>query len=109
MSNTDEIFSALADKTRRRVVELLHEKDSTILELTASFSMSFQALSKHVKILENADLVRKQRQGKFYVCSLNHEALKSSLKWISYYSNFWSESFNKLDKMIKLDKDGKSQ
>ena len=99
--STDLIFSALADKTRRKVVELLHEKDSTILELTDSFPMSFQALSKHVKILEHADIVRKNRQGKFFVCSLNHEALNSSLKWISYYSNFWNESFNKLDKLIK--------
>ncbi len=104
---TDLIFSALADRTRRKIVELLHEQDATILELTGSFSMSFQALSKHIKILENAGIVRKNRQGKFFVCSLNHESLRTSLKWISYYSNFWNSSFNKLDKLIKKNKDGK--
>lgn len=104
---TDLIFSALADKTRRRVVELLHEEDATILGLSDHFSMSFQALSKHIKILENADIVKKSRHGKFFMCSLNHDTLKTSLKWISYYSNFWNGSFNKLDKLIKKDKDGK--
>lgn len=99
--NTDKIFSALADKSRRKVVEMLHEKDSSILELTQSFPMSFQALSKHVKILEEAQIVTKKRRGKFMICSLNNHALKRSLEWISYYSNFWNESFNKLDSLIK--------
>lgn len=106
---TDLIFSALADRTRRRIVELLHEDDATILELTDSFSMSFQALSKHVKILENAGIVQKNRRGKFMVCSLNYDTLRISLKWISYYSKFWNSSFNKLDKLIKQKKDGKQQ
>ncbi|MEP1093463.1 MAG: metalloregulator ArsR/SmtB family transcription factor [Cyclobacteriaceae bacterium] len=105
--HTDQIFSALADRSRRKVVEILHEKDASILELTESFSMSFQALSKHIKILESAGIVHKKKQGKFVICSLDHATLKKSLKWISYYSNFWNESFNKLDGLIKKEKDGK--
>ncbi len=107
IDQTDKIFSALADKSRRRVVEMLHKKDASILELSESFSMSFQALSKHIKILESAGVVTKKKQGKFVICSLDHKALKKSLKWISYYSNFWNESFNKLDGLIKKEKDGK--
>jgi len=98
---SDKVFPALADKSRRKIVEMLHEKDSSILDLSQSFSMSFQALSKHVKILETAGLVSKRKKGKFVICSLNHQSLKNSLKWISYYSDFWKESFNKLDELIK--------
>ncbi|MEQ8425409.1 MAG: metalloregulator ArsR/SmtB family transcription factor, partial [Cyclobacteriaceae bacterium] len=53
----DLVFAALSDKTRRKVLEMLHEKEASILELSESFSMSFQALSKHIKILESAGLV----------------------------------------------------
>ncbi len=104
---TDKVFSALADKSRRKVVEMLHQKDSSILELSESFSMSFQALSKHIKILESAGVVTKRKEGKFVICSLDHEALKKSLQWISYHSNFWNESFNKLDRLIKKERGGK--
>ena len=83
---------------------MLHEKDASILELSESFSMSFQGLSKHIKILETAGIVSKRKKGKYTICSLNHEALKKSLKWISFYSNFWKESFNKLDHLIKNQK-----
>ncbi|MCP4457573.1 MAG: winged helix-turn-helix transcriptional regulator [Cytophagales bacterium] len=103
-TETNLVFSALADKSRRQIVELLHTKDSSIVELTQSFDMSFQAISKHVRILENAAILKKRKQGKFMICSLNHQALTDSLKWISYYSNFWNESFNKLEGLIKKQK-----
>jgi len=57
--------------------------------------------------LESAGLVTKEKQGKFFICSLNHNGLKESLKWISYYSNFWNQSFNKLDTLIKKEKNDK--
>ncbi len=97
---TDKVFAALADKNRRKIIEILHEKDLSILEMTSSFSISFQALSKHIKILEEARLLSKRRQGKFMICSLNKASLNTSLKWISYYSDFWNESFDKLDHLI---------
>ena len=96
----EKIFSALADKNRRKIIELLYEKDSTLLELADNFSVSFQAMSKHIKILENAQIVNKERQGKYRILSLNRNSLKPSLEWISYYSNFWNESFDKLDEII---------
>ena len=103
-TDTNKVFAALADPSRRRVIELLHEKDSTLLELVESFSMSFQALSKHINILESADLLRKEKQGKYRILKLNRKALQSSLEWMSYYSNFWNESFDKLEELI--DKNG---
>ena len=98
--DTDAVFSALADKNRRKLVELLHKEDATLLDLSKNFPISFQALSKHIKILESAQILSKRKQGKYRVLSLNRNSLESSLKWISYYSDFWNESFDKLDDLI---------
>lgn len=96
----EKIFSALADKNRRKIIELLYEKDSTLLQLATNFSVSFQALSKHIKILEDVQIVNKEREGKYRILSLNKNSLKLPLEWISYYSDFWNDSFDKLDKLI---------
>ncbi|MEK6155293.1 metalloregulator ArsR/SmtB family transcription factor [Flavobacteriaceae bacterium 3-367] len=96
----EKVFSALADGNRRKIIECLYEKDSTLLELTEKFPISFQAISKHIRILENAEIVLKEKKGKYRILSLNRKALRPTLKWISYYSNFWNESFDKLEEQI---------
>ena len=101
----DKVFSALADTNRRRIIEHLHDKNSTLLELNEHFDISFQALSKHIKILESAEIVHKEKQGKYRVLSLNKSALKTTLSWISYYSDFWNQSFDQLDQRINSQKD----
>ena len=105
LSNTEKIdrnkvFVALADPNRRKIVELLHQKESTLLELSDHFSFSFQALSKHIKILEKASILHKKKEGKYRPLSLNRLALREVLEWVSYYSNFWNESFDQLDELI---------
>lgn len=96
----DQIFSALADGNRRKIIELLHSKEATLLELAEHFPISFQALSKHIKILESAQILHKEKQGKYRILSLKRDSLKVSLEWISFYSNFWNESFDKLDALV---------
>ena len=98
--DTDKVFTALADGNRRKIIELIHEKDQTVLDLTKYFPFSFQGLSKHVNILESAQILNKKIQGKYRLLSINKDALKASLEWISYYSDFWNESFDKLDNLI---------
>jgi DNA-binding transcriptional ArsR family regulator len=63
--------------------------------------MSFQGLSKHIKILEQANLLQKEKQGKYRILSLNRDVLRSPLEWISFYSSFWNGSFDKLDDLIR--------
>lgn len=106
--DTDKIFSALADANRRKIIELLHKKESSIIELTESFPISFQALSKHVNILESAKILNKQKQGKYRILSLNRDSLTTSLQWISHYSKLWNESFDALDSMINKHKPDES-
>ena len=101
MTKDDAVFSALADGNRRRIIELLHAKNATLLELTESFPISFQALSKHIKILESAQILRKEKHGKYRILSLNHDTLRSPLEWISFYSRFWNGSFDKLHDLIR--------
>ncbi|MEO9802607.1 MAG: metalloregulator ArsR/SmtB family transcription factor [Reichenbachiella sp.] len=98
--DTDKVFSALSDGNRRKIIELLHNKEASIIELAEFFPISFQALSKHVNILESAQILNKEKKGKYRVLSLNQKALQTSLEWISYYSNFWNESFDKLNVII---------
>ena len=101
MEDTQKVFAALADPARRKVIEILHQGDSTLLEMAERFPFSFQALSKHIHILEAAGLVDKVRNGKFRVLSLRHRALSPVLKWITYYSDFWNDSFDQLDDLIR--------
>jgi len=96
----EKIFSALADNNRRKIIELLHKEESTLLELSEEFPVSFQALSKHIKILESAEIITKKKKGKYRVLTLNRNSLKSTLEWTSYYSSFWNESFDKLEELI---------
>ncbi len=96
----DKVFSALADYNRRKIIELLQEGDSSLLELAKHFSISFQALSKHIKILEEAGVVTKIQMGKFRIISLNRDATKPVMKWISHHFNFWNESFDRLSQSI---------
>ena len=105
----EKVFSALADGTRRKIIELLHEDHSTLLELTENFSISFQALSKHIKILEDAKIVMKTKKGKYRELSLNRDTLKQTFEWVSYYSKFWNESFDKLDELVNRQNTGGSK
>ena len=96
----EKVFSALSDSNRRKIIELLHEDNSTLLELSEKFPISFQAMSKHIKILVDAELVNKTKKGKYRELSLNRNSLLPTLEWISYYSNFWKDSFDKLDNLV---------
>ena len=96
----EKVFSALADGNRRKIIELLYADSSTLLELSEKFPISFQALGKHIKILEEAEIVKKVKKGKYRELSLNQNSLRQTLEWISYYSNFWKESFDKLDVLV---------
>ncbi|NND34461.1 MAG: winged helix-turn-helix transcriptional regulator [Saprospiraceae bacterium] len=97
----EKVFSALSDVNRRKIIELLHEQDSTLLELAGHFSISFQALSKHIKILEQAQIINKEVKGKYRQLSLNGHALREAMEWMAYYSSFWNESFDKLEVQIR--------
>lgn len=107
-SELDMIFSALSDPKRRKILEILDGEDSTLLALASSFDISFQAISKHLKVLEQARLVTKHKQGKYYICSYNPETLKAAIDWISKHHKFWQKNFDRLADFLDEPKDEKS-
>ena len=94
-------FAALADPTRRAIVARLAEGDATVLDLAAPFAMSLPAVSKHLKVLENAGLITRGREAQWRPCRLDAAPLKDVADWVSHYRKFWEESFDRLDEYLR--------
>jgi len=97
MDPLDTIFSALADPTRRAIVVRLAEGSATVNELAAPFDISLPAISRHLKVLEGAGLIRREVEAQKRRCHLRPETLKLPEDWLEHYRRFWSENFEKLD------------
>jgi len=96
----DAIFHALADPTRRRIVGALTQGPHTIGELARPFPVSLAAVSKHVKVLERARLVRRRVRGRQHVCSLDPAALAGARDWIERQERFWTERLDALEALL---------
>src|SRR5436189_82182 len=90
-------FAALADPTRRRILEHLSNGDRCVTDLARPYRMSLPAVSKHLRVLEKAGLVRRQRQGRVHQLKLDAAPMKEAQQWIEEYRRFWEESFDRLD------------
>jgi DNA-binding transcriptional ArsR family regulator len=96
----DEIFRALADGTRRDILRRLSVGQRTIGELAEPYDMSFEAASKHVRVLERAGLVRRHVRGRNHYCQLEATRLAEADRWLSFYQQFWMERFGALDRVL---------
>lgn len=90
----DLLFYALSDPTRRQILRMIKEGTQTIGDLADPFKMSLAAISKHIKILEKAKLLRREKIGRIHECSFNPEALKTAEECIKFYTNFWNNSLD---------------
>src|SRR4051812_30987212 len=97
----DRTFAALADPTRRAIVQRLASGDATVTELARPFAISLPAISRHLRVLEEASLVSKEREGHFRRCRLDPRGLKTLGEWLDFHRQFWSESFDRLDAHLK--------
>src|SRR5579859_2443205 len=95
------IFMALADPTRRHILELLSKGDATVNELAKPFSMTLPAISKHLKVLERAGLISRGRNAQWRPCRLEAEALKEGADWMDQYRQLWEESLRNLEGYIQ--------
>ena len=91
------IFAALADPTRRAILERLAEGDATVTELAEPFAMSLPAISKHLSVLERAGLVTKERDGVRRHCRITATPLKSATSWLEAYRGHWEANLDALD------------
>jgi DNA-binding transcriptional ArsR family regulator len=95
-SELDILFYALSNPTRRKILSMSGERTRTITELAKPFKMSLAAISKHIKILERAKLLKRKRLGRIHECTLNAKALKSAEECIQFYTHFWNERLDML-------------
>ena len=102
--NTDTLsatFQALADPTRRAILQRLARGEAAVGELAEPFAMSLPAISKHLKVLENAQLIERHKQAQWRRCSLNAPAMRPAADWIEQYRQFWETSFDRLSKFLQ--------
>lgn len=97
----DSIFHALADTTRRSILRDVAVRQKTVGEIAKPYSMSLAAVSKHLKVLEAADLIARERRGSFQIVRLNPATLKSADKWLAYYEKFWNRQLDALQKHLE--------
>jgi DNA-binding transcriptional ArsR family regulator len=101
----DAVFGALADPTRRAILARLTEGDASVSELAAPFAMSQPAVSRHLKVLEQAGLISRSRQATVRLSHLRAEPLRDATQWLAGYREFWGESLDRLDELLASLKD----
>ncbi len=94
-------FAALADPTRRAILARLAQGEQTVNELAKPFSMSLQAISKHLKVLERAGLITRGREAQWRPSRLELAPLEEATGWIERYREIWRDRFDRLDQEIK--------
>jgi DNA-binding transcriptional ArsR family regulator len=93
----DAVFAALADPTRRALLNRLTAGDASVAELSEPFAMSQPAISKHLKVLEGAGLISRSRAGTARYSHLEAEPLKEATEYMERYQRFWKTTFDRLD------------
>src|SRR5256885_11978827 len=92
-----DTFSAVADPTRRAILERIADGDATVNELAEPFPISVQAVSKHLKVLERAGLITRGRSAQLRPSRLQGAPLEEAAEWLEEYRRFWKGSFDRLD------------
>src|ERR1700733_11196414 len=104
----DGVFEAVADATRRSILDRLREGPLTVTGLAEPYDMSLNAVSKHLKKLESAGLIRRDVRGREHFCSLDAARLEAAMDWMEHYRAFWTERLDALEKhLIEKRKRGK--
>ena len=96
----DQVFGALADPTRRAILTRLAEGEASVAQLTAPFSLSQPAISRHLKVLERAGLISRTRKATARLSHLEAEPLRQATEWLLSYREYWEESYERLDALL---------
>lgn len=96
----DEVFAALANSTRRRMLARLAEGEATVNELAEPFDLALPSISKHLKVLEHAGLVIRGRREQFRPCTIDPTPLRAVASWADQYREIWEARFDRLDAFL---------
>lgn len=102
----DSVFHALSDPTRRSILRDVAREEKTIGEIARPYRMSLAAVSKHVHVLEAADLIARERRGSFQIVRLKPQTLRSAQEWLAYYEKFWNRQLDALQTYLEGEKHG---
>jgi DNA-binding transcriptional ArsR family regulator len=103
------VFGALADPTRRAILVRLTGGDATVAELAAPFSISQPAVSRHLRVLEQAGLISRSRRATARLSHLEAEPLRDATAWLARYREYWGESYDRLDDLLEALQDGSAE
>jgi DNA-binding transcriptional ArsR family regulator len=96
----DAVFAALADSTRRGILESLSKRDLAVSELAAPYEMSLPGFMKHLRVLEEAGLVSRTKEGRVVSCALEAGPMKEASVWMSRYEKFWTDKLDALARYL---------
>ena len=96
----DLVFDAVADRTRRSILDRLQQGPQTVTALAEPYKMSLNGVSKHLKKLQRAGLIRREIRGREHYCSLDARRLRTAMDWIAHYREFWTERLDALEQHL---------
>ncbi len=100
-SQLDAVFHALSDATRRAILRDVAAREKTVGEIAQPYRVSLAAVSKHLKVLEKARLINRQKRGSFQFVRVNAAPMKEAERWLSYYEKFWNQQLDALTQLFK--------
>ena|SRR5687768_9656641 len=109
METRRDVFQAIADPTRRQIIEMVARRSLNVKEIAENFEVSRQAVSLHVKILIECGLVVIKKRGRERYCEAKLEQLNDVAEWVDYCKQFWSTQFNSLEKYLKKEQISKKR
>lgn len=97
----DRVFRALGDRTRRKLLARLAERSATVTELAEPFALSLPAISRHIRVLEQAGLIVRRVQGRVHHCALDPAGLETAEHWLQRYRHFWDDQLGALARYVE--------
>jgi DNA-binding transcriptional ArsR family regulator len=97
MSDLSAVLGAISHPSRRAIIARLARGSARVTEIAAPFDMSLNAISKHLKVLEEAELIHRERRGRDHVIELRGKPLRQVVRWVHEYERFWNESLDVLE------------
>jgi len=101
----DSVFHALSDTTRRSILRDIAAKEKTVGEVAKPYRMTLAAVSKHLNVLESAELISRERRGSFQIVKLQAQSLRPAEDWLVFYEKFWNRQIDALQNYLEGEKD----
>ncbi|HUB17441.1 MAG TPA: metalloregulator ArsR/SmtB family transcription factor [Acidobacteriaceae bacterium] len=102
----DAVFHALSDRTRRSILRDVAARGKTVGEVARPYRMTLAAVSKHLNVLEEAELIARERRGSFQIVRLKPQTLRPAEEWLAFYEQFWNRRIDALQSYLEGENDG---